>query len=245
MEFVVKIRFIDLNLEFTQSHTSVTFLRKELMDELRQNNLCSTDGLCSRVRISLLCRALPRQLQNQELFLLGSVSHLGLCSIDVSREPQRYRGVSASGAHQALPYGHSQSDFAEHFGQCQSDSRLENLCRFCPCAYPISARPLPRGALRTRTQLNGLRAGCHHHRPLPLAFSLGAVSPKKIGCQTAHFIGSARQHSYSDHHHRRTDSRSQYPRPALLGSGCHLPDGSRVSRFSKTLPFASVRCLLC
>jgi hypothetical protein len=124
MQLLGKERFIDLNLEFIQSHTSVPFLRKELLDEFRENDLRSTHGLCSRLRISLLRRTLSRQLQNQEFFLLGSVSHVGLCSIDLSRESQRYRGVSSSCPDQALPHGDSQPDFAKHFGQRQSDSRL-------------------------------------------------------------------------------------------------------------------------
>src|SRR3990167_1845321 len=102
MQFITNDRFIDLNLKFIQTHTSVP-LRKELKDEFRQNDLCSTDGLYSLpLRISPLRGALPRQLQNQELFLLGSVSHDGLCPTDLSRESQRHRSVSASPTRQAL-----------------------------------------------------------------------------------------------------------------------------------------------
>jgi|GEM_PF-1278071 hypothetical protein len=89
MQLLVKTRFIDLNLGFIQIHTSVLLLWKELMNEFRENDLCSTHGLCSRIRISLLCGTVSRQLQNQEFFLLGSVCHVGLRPTDLSREPQR------------------------------------------------------------------------------------------------------------------------------------------------------------
>ena len=42
-------------------------------------------------RISPLRRTLPRQLQNQEFLVLGTVSHDGLCPADFSREPARHR----------------------------------------------------------------------------------------------------------------------------------------------------------
>ena len=71
-------RFIDLNLGFIRTHT-FTRLWKELTDEFWQNDFHSTDRLCSlRLRLSLLCGAVSRQLQGQEFFLLGSVSYPGL-----------------------------------------------------------------------------------------------------------------------------------------------------------------------
>src|SRR5512145_1350314 len=129
-------RFIDLNLETIQKHTSTT-LWKELMDEFRQNNLRSTDGLCAlRLRVSLLRRTVSWQLQGQEFFLLGSIFDLGFRPAHLSRESQRYRSVSASNASKALSHGHPHSGVAQHLGQRQSSPRLENLCRLCPYPYP-------------------------------------------------------------------------------------------------------------
>src|SRR3989338_3999153 len=46
MQLMAISQFIDLNLEFIQTHTSVA-LRKEPKNEFRQNDLCSTDRLYS------------------------------------------------------------------------------------------------------------------------------------------------------------------------------------------------------
>src|SRR3990167_4818537 len=243
MQLSAKRRFIDLNLELIQTHTSVA-LRKEPKNEFRQNDLRSTDGLCFLLRISPLRTALSRQLQNQELFLLGAVSHHGVCPTDLSRESQRYRSVSASPTRQALSHGHSQSDFSQYPGPRQSGPRLENLRRLCTCAHPIGARPLPQRTFRRRAQSNRLRSRCYHYRSVPVAVSLGSVPPPQICRQTAHLAGSSRLHSHRGDCDRRTDSRSQHPRPTLLGSRRHLPDGSRLSRFSKTLPTPPVGSLL-
>jgi hypothetical protein len=113
-------RFIDLNLEIIQTHTS-TLWWKERMDEFWQNDIRSTDGLCAlRLRVSLLRGAVSGQLQGQEFFLLGSVFDVGVCTTYLSRKSQRHRSVSASHATEALPYGASRSRFAKHLGQRQS-----------------------------------------------------------------------------------------------------------------------------
>ena len=124
-------RFIDLNLEFIRTHT-FTPLWKELTDEFWQNDFRSIDGLYSLgLRVSLLCGALSRQLQGQKFFLLESVPDSGVCATYVSRESQRHRSVSASSSAKALSYGSSQLCFAQHLGQRQPGSRLENLRRLC------------------------------------------------------------------------------------------------------------------
>src|SRR5262245_54195092 len=170
-------RFIDLNLRFIQTHTS-TALWKELADECRQNDFRSTHGLHSlRLRVSLLRRALPRQLQGQKFFLLGSVSNPGLCAAYVSRESQRHRSVPASSATKTLSYGPSRSCFAQHLGQRQSGARLENLRRLCPHSHSRGTPPLQGRALRDGSRPNRLCPGCHHHRFMSVTFSMASVPP--------------------------------------------------------------------
>src|SRR4029077_19321401 len=102
IDFMISRRFIDLNSEFTETEGSPP-LCKEPSDEFWQNDLRSTDLLGPlRLRVSLLCRAVPRPLQGQKFFLLGSIPDLGLCPTHLSRKSQRHRSVSACRAAKAL-----------------------------------------------------------------------------------------------------------------------------------------------
>jgi hypothetical protein len=71
---------------------------------------------------------------------------------------------------------------------------------------------------------NRLRTGCYHHRFMPVAFSLGSVSPTQIGCQASHAARSSRQYSHRGDCHGRTDPPGQHPRSVDLGGRSHLPD---------------------
>jgi len=238
-------RFIDLNLGIIQTHTSIP-LWKELMDEFRKNDIRSIDGLRSlRLRVSLLRRAIPRPVQDQKFFLLGSVSNPRLCAAHLSRESQRHRSVSASSATKTLSYGSSRSCVAQHLGQRQSGPRLENLRRLCPYTYSGGTRPLQGRALWYRTRPDRLCTGCNHHRFMPVSFSLGSVPPTQIGRQASHLAGSSRQYSHRGHRHRWSDPRGQHSRSVDLGSWSHLPDGPRLCRFSKTVSHASIGSILC
>src|SRR3989442_8036666 len=68
------------------------------MDEFRPNDFLAVDGFHSPLRVSSLRGPLPRSLQGQELLVLGLVLDYGFCPADLSREPQRYRGLSAHDA---------------------------------------------------------------------------------------------------------------------------------------------------
>ena len=83
---------IDLNFKSPKCHTSSS-RRKEAAHEFRENHFLPTDGLFASLRISSMRRALPRQLQNQILLLLGSVPLHGLCPTRLSRKSPRYRGL--------------------------------------------------------------------------------------------------------------------------------------------------------
>jgi hypothetical protein len=141
---MVNRRFIDLNSKFIEIGGS-PLLGKEPRDEFWQNDFRSTDGLhFFGVPISLLCRTLQRSLQSQKLFLLGSVSHLSVCSTDLSRKSQRHRGVSSHHTAKALSHGNSQHRLAQHSGQRQSSARLAHLRRLCSDPDPRSTFSLPR-----------------------------------------------------------------------------------------------------
>jgi hypothetical protein len=100
---------IDLNLESSKTHTP-DVLQREIANEFRENDFCSTDGLYTSIRIPKVRRAPRRQLQGQELRLLGSISHNGFCSTNLSREPARYRSLPPYGSGQTLSHGLSLSN---------------------------------------------------------------------------------------------------------------------------------------
>src|SRR5271169_739333 len=63
--------------------------------ESRPDGVRAIDGFHSRSRVSPLRRALSGQLQSHQFFLLGPVPVHGLCPTYLSREPARYRNLSA------------------------------------------------------------------------------------------------------------------------------------------------------
>src|SRR5512146_1327748 len=130
MYFHPKMQFIDLKLQTPIGHTSAV-MREDMTYEYRENRFYSTAGLHSQLRISPMRRTLQRQLQSEDVLLQRSVPLYGLRPADLSRKPQRHRGLPACGEDQALSYGHSGQGLQKHAGSCQRDSRLENLRRFC------------------------------------------------------------------------------------------------------------------
>jgi len=160
-----------LRVRFSR-HTSV-FSRKEMPLELLQIDLFSTDGLCSPLRVPEMRPALQRSSQGQNLFLLGPVSHDGVCPTHLSGEPARYSSVSTRRGKQAVSLGHPQPGLAQYSGQCQSGSRLAHLRRFRSGADWTSPPPLRQRRVRCGAGSNGLCPGFHDHRPLLVAVALG------------------------------------------------------------------------
>ncbi len=63
---------IDLKLISGEGHSSAS-CQKEMADELWSNHVLPIDGLCAYPRFSPMRKTLQRQLQDQELLLLGPV----------------------------------------------------------------------------------------------------------------------------------------------------------------------------
>ena len=176
---MVNRRFIDLNSKFIEIGLPPPF-GKEPHDEFWQNDFRSTDGFHPfRLPVSLLRGTLQRPLQSQKFFLLGSVSHLSVCSTDFSRKSQRYRSVSSHHTAKALSHGNLQHRLAQYSGQRQSSARLAHLRRLRSDPDPRSTFSLSGRIVRARTRPHRLRSGRYHHRSVPVAFSMGTVSRHK------------------------------------------------------------------
>src|SRR6266851_4397394 len=113
---------IDLNSKLVQPMLP-RFSRKGMVDEFRQIDLCTTDGLSSCKSISPVRPTLSRRLQTQKLLLLGPVSLHGFRAANLSRESARHRSLHALTASQALSHGHSRSSVAQHHGPSTRTSR--------------------------------------------------------------------------------------------------------------------------
>ncbi len=151
-------------------------LRRRRADEFWQIDLCTTDGLSTFKGFSTLCQTLPRRLQTQDFFVLGSVPLHGLRAAHLSREFARYRSLPACATHQALPSRHSRPSLAQYLGPCELGARLAHLRRLRASAD----HPRP-SALRGRQLQRGVGPDClrprrHHHRFVPGAFPLGQAS---------------------------------------------------------------------
>ena len=86
---------------------------------------------------------------------------------------------------------------------------------------------------------HGLRSGLDHHRPVPGAVSVGALSLYQGGGEDAHAARSARQHPELHPHLGRQAARRSRPRPLAPRSGRHLRHGSRLCRLCAPSHLAS------
>jgi hypothetical protein len=165
----------DLNSESAKSKLPHP-TRKELVNEWRQIDLLSIDGLPPLDPVSGMRRTLSWRLQTQEILLLGPISLHGLCPANISRELARHRSLPACQSNQALSHGHSWSHFAQHAGQRQLGARLAHLRRLRTSVDCSCARTLRRREFRGRVGPDGLRSRCYHHRFVSGTFPLGRVS---------------------------------------------------------------------
>jgi hypothetical protein len=154
-------------------------LRQRRADEFWQIDLCTANGLSSFKGLSTLCQTLPRRLQTQEFFLLGSVSLHGLRAVNLSREFARYRSLPARTTDQALPSWHSWPSLAQHPGPCELGPRLAHLRRLRTSADYARPRALRKRQLRRRIGPGRLRARCHYHRFVSGTFPLPSFASTK------------------------------------------------------------------
>ena len=85
--------------------------------------------------------------QGQELLVSGSVSVHGVRTTDLSREPARHRGESASTVRKALPLGDSRRRCPQHSRQRQCDPRLAYLRELRGALDRYRTRLVCRGAV--------------------------------------------------------------------------------------------------
>src|ERR1700747_1256797 len=120
---------LDLNCEPLICHPAMNLLAG-VIDAHGQTGVCTVDGTFAADDFSSMCGTLRWSSQDQAFHLFGSIPVDGVCATDLSRESQRYRGVSSRAVLQALSLRLSQCRGAQYPSQRQRNSGLAHLLRF-------------------------------------------------------------------------------------------------------------------
>jgi hypothetical protein len=137
-----KFRFLpglDLNFEPVICHPARN-LFAGVIDAHGQAGFCTVDGTSAADNLSSLRGALRWTSQNQAFHLFGSIPVDGVCTTDLSREPARYRSLSAGAVLQALSLGLSQHGSAQHPGQRHATRDWRIYCDFAQRLIAIARR---------------------------------------------------------------------------------------------------------
>lgn len=227
--------FIDLKI-FPRLCQSPPSPREEAVDAFRKNDLCPVDGFCPHLRVPKVRRAIQRQLQGQELHLLGSISMHGLRPTDLPGKSAGHPSLSTGSPIPALSPGHQGKGVPQHPGSRQSSPGCEDFCRFRFPPDRQGKNPLCNRFFQHRTGSSGLRPGFDHHQSLPDPVSLGRVPETQGRRQTAHPSGSPGQHPFRRHRDGGEGSRRQHPRRSDPRAGGYLRYGSGLSGFQPASP---------
>ena len=219
-------------------------LWKGLDDERWEVSLRATHGLVAETRFRPLCPQIQRQLSCQAVLLLRSVSLYGVCSVDLSTQPPRYRNLFEFHESQTLPRGHSWHHRTQHFGPSQPKTRLAHLRRLCSDPHRPRPKTLCQRSFGSRFGTDGLRLRFHDHRSLSDSIPVGTIPSTQSSHQTPHPDRPARQHSLFCPYFQRENARCQVARSSADRAGRLLRHGSRLHRFRPPVPVSNPHGLL-
>src|SRR3989338_4278783 len=123
-----KMSVIDLKSPVRFSHSSS---KKGMAYEYLQNYFHPSHGASAASGVSQMRPALPRRLQNKNIFMPRSISGDGLRAVELPGKPARYRSLPSGHEQQTLSHGNPRRDFPEQLGPCQRNTRLAHLGRLC------------------------------------------------------------------------------------------------------------------
>jgi len=199
--------------------------------EHRQDAVRPTHGFPAMVDLRPVRCPLRRRQGHSRADMRGSVPDHGLRATDLPRESARYRSLPVGASHQALPHGVPARDQAVDAGRCQRNTGLAYPCRVRPAPDRAGAQALCGRQLRRRAGEHSVCAGLDHHRSVPVAVSVGAVSHHQVGSEDAHAARPSRQHSQLHPYLRRQAGRCQGSRHSGAGTRSDLRHGSRLPGF--------------
>ena len=236
--------FIDLKYFSSECHTRALNC-EGMVDEFWKNDIYSNHGLPVGIRIPTVRRAIFRQLQNQKLFMLGSISKYGVRAAYLQRKPERCTSVLTRRKTKDLSHGHSWKDLPQHAGPRQSDKKLAHLRRLCSNTHSESPTTLCQRFIWHRARTYYLRAGCHDNRPLPISLPVGGIPQAQGSCEAAYASRFAWQHSDGSFYYQRENSRSQHPRQPIHRSRRNLYYGSWLSELRSSIQHQSISSIFC
>jgi len=178
---------------------------------------------------------LPKQLQNQEIFMLRSIPMHGIRPTHISRKLVRYSSVPESDAIQTLSHGHSRAYCQKHLGRCKRGTRLADLRRFRSSTHRQGKTPLRKRRLWRRIGLNRLCTRLNNNRSLPLLVPVSSISKNQGRDKNAYLVKYAWQYPRVYPYLRRKNARCQYPRYSDSRSWRILHNGSSLCGFRATI----------
>src|SRR6266436_3201666 len=146
-----------------------------MIDEPRPTGVRAIDAASSVDHVSPLRDTLCGRAESEVVLLPRSVPVHGIRTVDLPREPARYRSVSACPALQALSPRDSCDGGPQYPGQCERGARLAHPCRLRAEPDRHRTAAVCRRGLRCRSEGIGLRAGHDHHRSVPVGVFVGAL----------------------------------------------------------------------
>ena len=202
---------IDLNLILNSGHFTLHSV-KGMAYEYRPNSFCPDHGFSAAQRISQMRQTIPRPLQSPAIFVHGSISLYGICSVKLSRKSAGHRSLSACSAVQTVSYGHPKSRFSFNTCLCQRNARLAHLCRLCTSLDSYCQAIVCKRRTVGRTGSNGVCTRFDNDRLVSFTVPVGAISPTQGRRKNAHTARSAGQHPHVYTHFGRPIARCQYSR---------------------------------
>lgn len=192
-----------------------------------------------------MCKELQRQLQSEDVFVLGSVSVHGICTTDLSREPSGYRGMSALDREQALSYGHTRDGIEKYHCSCKRESRLSDIRGFCTEDDSYSTKPLWWRFIRSGAGADSICVRCDDNRFVSFGFSMGAISETQGSGKTTYSFGFTGIDPNNNPDNAWENTRCQYTGLPQFRADGDIYNGSWIYGFSATLPDTWSRSVLC
>ena len=177
--------------------------------------------------------------------MLGSIFLHGFCSTNLQGKFARYRNLFADNETEAPQCRIARWDGKKYSGQCQQQTRLENLCGFCPDTNSESEKIIRGRKLRHRTQTGCLCVRRNNDRFMPFFISLGQISPDQGSDKATYSFGFEGQYTDDDYHNRGQYSRCKHPGRVMFGATGNLYHGSRLSGFRQVLRHSHYTSIFC
>src|SRR6266566_246368 len=196
-------------------------------------------------RFPYLCPTLRGQQGISTTLLLGTVSGDGLCSVDASRELARHRSEFECASETSLSLRFSFLGQTLEVGRRQRESRLENLCRFCPQLDQKGPPAVCRYGSRIGSRRHCLCAGCDDHRSVSVVVSMGQLPSCQGRCETAHDDRYSECHSRLHRYHSRQNLGRSGIGSYCSATGLLYRHGSWLHRFPSSVWTPSSDDLFC